>query len=95
MRRFFSILYHGAGGSVSGVRKYEREEVVELLKTLASREGSWMKLAARIGVSRAYMSDVKLGNRLPGPKILQFLGLEKYEYYVPPPAYRKRQKGRK
>ena len=74
------------------VRKYEINDVVKMLLELAVADGSWAKLAKRIGVSRAYMSDVKRCNRLPGPKILQFLGLEKYEYYTPPPQYRKAQR---
>ena len=74
------------------VRKYEINDVVKMLLELAVADGSWAKLAKRIGVSRAYMSDVKRCNRLPGPKILQFLGLEKCQYYAPPPAYKRRSK---
>ncbi len=40
-------------------------------------QGSWASLAKRIGVSRAYLSDLKLGRRLHGPKILSFLKLQK------------------
>lgn len=32
--------------------------------------------ARRIGVSAPYLSDVFRGNRNPGPKILEFLGLK-------------------
>lgn len=35
------------------------------------------ELARQIGVSPQHISDVKGGNREPGPKILDFYGLEK------------------
>ncbi len=39
--------------------------------------GSLRKLAAKMKISPAYLSDVRLGNREPGPSVLDFFGLEK------------------
>lgn len=46
---------------------------------LAKKRGArpWRELAAEIGCSAAYLSDVINGRRDPGPKILDFLGLER------------------
>lgn len=46
---------------------------------LAKKRGArpWRELAAEIGCSAAYLSDVINGRREPGPKILDFLGLER------------------
>ena len=38
---------------------------------------SLRKIAAVIGVSAPYLSDVMHGNRLPGPKVLKYLGLRR------------------
>lgn len=40
-------------------------------------KASLRKLALQIGCSAAYLSDVMRGNRLPGPKVLKYLGLRK------------------
>ncbi len=55
-----------------------------ILKRLAQERdalGTAKALADRIGVSTAYLSDVFLGHRTPGPKILAFLGIERVVVY--------------
>jgi hypothetical protein len=51
------------------------------------------QLAKEIGVSRTFIFHVIAGRKQPGPKILDFLGLERYEAYrrkrtpiAPPPT---------
>ncbi len=39
------------------------------------------QLSRDIGCSTAYVSDLYAGNRTPGPKILDYLGLEKQITY--------------
>ena len=46
-------------------------------------------LAREIGCSVAYLSYVLNRQREPGPRILNYLGLERIQ---PPPTYRKRRK---
>lgn len=50
-----------------------------VLKELEARrgDGSWMKLAAKLGFSRAYLSDIVRGNHQPGERILAKLGLKR------------------
>ena len=55
--------------------------ILNKLRREADTLGSFAKLAQRIGISAAYMSDVMSGKRNPGPKILQYLGLEKRASY--------------
>lgn len=47
-------------------------------KMLEQKRGSrtWKELAAEMNCSAAYLSDVLNGRREPGPKILEYLGLE-------------------
>jgi transcriptional regulator with XRE-family HTH domain len=58
------------------VRKLSQEEVVGMLQ---KKQGDMTQkdLAAQIGVTQQYLCDVLLGRRDPGPRILQFLGIEK------------------
>lgn len=55
-------------------KTFTRDQVIELLKV---RQGdrSATDLADEIGVSKAYISDLFMGRRNPGPKILKYLGL--------------------
>lgn len=53
-------------------------EIIELL-TKKRGNGSWRALAAKIDCSPAYLCDVILGRREPGPKILRYLGLRKQD----------------
>lgn len=56
----------------------------QVLSLLEEKRGddSWASLAERIGVSRAYLSDILRGRRDPGPTILEFLGLRKVVSYT-------------
>jgi DNA-binding transcriptional regulator YdaS (Cro superfamily) len=54
-----------------------RDEVNELLYRMVKRAGSRSALAKEIGVSPAYIGDVLLGKRDPGPAILNVLGLRR------------------
>ena len=38
-------------------------------------------VAAEIGVSRGFIFHVLAGRKQPGPKVLDYLGLERYEAY--------------
>jgi hypothetical protein len=64
-----------------------RFDVLKKLAREIEKAGSLRKWALTIGASAAYVSDVMLGKRDPGPKILTALKLEK----VPqaPQSYRK------
>lgn len=44
---------------------------------------SQLRVAADMGVSPSYLSDVMTGHREPGPKILTALGLERVIRYRP------------
>jgi predicted transcriptional regulator len=67
---------------------YSRRDIVPEMKALTQSdivamlrkkqgESTQRELAEQIGVSQAYLSDVFLGRRDPGPAILQYLGIEK------------------
>jgi transcriptional regulator with XRE-family HTH domain len=58
------------------------DSIISILRRLARRRGSQARLAAEIGCSPAYLSDVLLGNRHPGPKILAYFGLVKTMEYT-------------
>lgn len=53
-----------------------RDEAISALKRKQGSR-SLRKFALAIGVSAAYLSDVYLGRRDLGPKLLQFLGMTK------------------
>jgi transcriptional regulator with XRE-family HTH domain len=54
-----------------------------VLSTLKRKQGDGTQeqLAARIGISPAYLCDVLKGNRKPKGKVLEFLGLEELTMY--------------
>lgn len=52
------------------------QEVLDRLRAVVAAAGSQKAYADRIGVSQSYLSDVLIGNRAPGEKILTALGLE-------------------
>ncbi len=54
-----------------------RDDVNKLLEQMVERAGSRVALAKEIGVTSAYVGAVLLGNREPGPAILDVLGLER------------------
>ena len=53
------------------------DTVRALVRAECDKAGGVRKLAGKIGLSPAYVSDVTLGRREPGPSILEVLGLEK------------------
>ena len=50
------------------------EAIHAALRAEIRREGSLRKAAKRLKVSPAYLSDILLGRRFPGPAILRPLG---------------------
>lgn len=57
------------------VRGYTKQQVIGMLRAKLS-DGSQSDLAREIGISRGYLADALSGRALPGPAILQHLGLE-------------------
>lgn len=55
-------------------------DVRERIKELVSKEGC-RGLAARLGISPAYVSDVTNGRRAPGPPFLKAIGVHKIVSY--------------
>jgi len=51
-------------------------ELLELLREMASSEGSQRALATRLGVSCQYLNDVLSGRRCIGKSLLDALGYE-------------------
>lgn len=66
-------------------KAFTLDDVVDMLK---NRQGdrTLTALAAEIGVSKAYVSDIYKGRRNPGPTVLEFLGLVAV---IPDTYYRK------
>ncbi len=60
-----------------------RAEVVEMVELEAQKAGGIRALSRKWGVSAAYLSDIRLGNRRPGPAILSQLRLR---VVLPPPV---------
>ena len=58
----------------------ERQIIEMLRQKLAG--GTKRGLAKRIGVTPQHLHDVFIGRRSPGPKILEFLNIEKRETFV-------------
>lgn len=56
----------------------------KLIRELEKRRGvrTWAAVAAEIGISAAYLCDVRRGHRKPGQKILDYLGFEAQTVYV-------------
>ena len=54
---------------------YTKEDVIKKLKTLQGAS-TQREFAAKMGITQQYLNDVLLGNRAPGKKILEYLGLE-------------------
>jgi transcriptional regulator with XRE-family HTH domain len=59
------------------------KDIIKRLKQLSQEAGSQAALAAKIGISTPYLSDVINGRRDPGPAIRQFLGIQKVVGYTP------------
>jgi hypothetical protein len=62
------------------------DDVRKLLKTACDKAGSLRAWARNNNLSPAYVSDVTLGKRAPGPSICEALGIEAVK---PVTAYRK------
>lgn len=67
----------------SGVSSVGAVAPLRALELAIDKEGSARAFAARAGLSEAYVSDVRLGRRLPGPAILLALGLVRVVSYEP------------
>jgi len=52
----------------------DEEAIRRELAALVKARGTQTALAAEMGISLPYLSDVLAGNRRPGPTILAFLG---------------------
>lgn len=58
-----------------------QDQVVSRLRAIVKTRGAQSRLAAKIGISRSYMSDVVKGARPPTGKILDYLGLTSKTVY--------------
>lgn len=58
-------------------------DLIARLHRESNQLGSQAKLAQAIGITPSYLSDVLLGKREPGPKILAYLQLAKKTIYEP------------
>lgn len=58
-----------------------QDQVVARLRAIVKTRGAQSRLAAEIGISRSYMSDVVKGTRPPTGKILDYLGLTSQTVY--------------
>ncbi|KQO61818.1 hypothetical protein ASF20_10150 [Methylobacterium sp. Leaf88] len=59
------------------VRREVAVDPVEILRAAIDAEGSASAVARRLGVSAAYVLDVRNGNRPASPRLLNALGLER------------------
>ena len=57
------------------------QDVMDRLRAAVAAAGSQKAYAEQIGVSQSYLSDVLVGNRTPGEKILVALNLEAVMMY--------------
>ena len=64
------------------MKSYSASYVLALLRARIASEGSQAKLAQKLGVSAAYLSDVMQLRRDPGPSILEPLGFVVRTVYV-------------
>ncbi len=53
------------------------DQVIDLLRQLVASEGSNTAAAKRIGVTSAFVGQVLNGKKEPGPKMLEFFGIER------------------
>ncbi len=56
-------------------RHFTADQVRDVLRTSIKAAGTQRELAAQLGVSEQYLSDVLRGKREPGPLILEGLGM--------------------
>lgn len=66
--------------------KYTTEQVIQMLKDGCNEAGSLRKMATKMELSAAYLSDVIGQRQEPGPKICAYLKLKRVResstYYV-------------
>lgn len=55
----------------------EHTEIVGKLAELVTVLGSQRAAALKLGITQAYLSDLILGKRKPGPRVLKALGIER------------------
>lgn len=60
---------------------YTQTQVIEMLRRQIALRRTQKAMAAELGISQAYLSDIIHGRRAPGQAVLALLGLE--ERYVP------------
>lgn len=79
----YAILPRNSGSIVApkGVRAITEDEVRERLRAEAQALGGQKQLAAQLGASEQYVSDVLAGRRKPGKRILAGLNLRRREVY--------------
>ena len=63
------------------MKELTRDQVIALLQGLVDREGSKVAAANKIGVTSAYLGEILKGTREPGPRILEYFGLERETVY--------------
>ena len=52
-------------------------DCIEKLKEMVTQNGSQKAVAVKIGIAQSYLSDIFLGRRPVGPKILRYFGLKR------------------
>lgn len=67
---------------MSTSRFANQSQVLARLKKDIAKQGSQKAVAAAIGISAPYLSDVLKGYRAPGKSILRFYGLREESVYV-------------
>jgi len=60
-----------------------QSEITEVLREHVLAAGSQTAFAKAHNLSRPYVTDLLAGNRFPGDKVLDILGLEKIVVYRP------------
>lgn len=60
---------------------YHKVDIIIKIKNRIEERGSQKALAKEWGISEAYLCDILKGNRAPGPKILNPLGMKKVIRY--------------
>jgi hypothetical protein len=59
-----------------------RRDVGAIIEGVIATAGGVRALARKWGLSAAYISDIRLAKRDPGPVVLRFLGLKKQEQRI-------------